>query len=71
MAYVITRRDEDGTWYACSGTNARITTWSANAQEQMTFETEAYAKTIAANTTAYTKANYPEHIVGPCKVRKL
>ena len=75
MSHVITRRDEDGTWFACSHENGVVRSWADHLQfngpySVAVFHSEAYAQRVAVITTA-SPGGDPDYICGPCKVRKL
>lgn len=71
--FVITKRDEDGTWYACKGAGGIITCWEMpRSFDTLIFHTEAYAQSIANRTTVHIRANAKEgYISGPCRVKEI
>lgn len=75
MPHVITRRDEDGTWFACHHENGRVRSWAdhltfTGPHAVTVFHCEDYARRIAVLTTA-SPGGDPDYICGPCKVKEL
>lgn len=67
--FVITKRDEDGTWYAHNGSRGVINCWTQPRDpEILRFYTREYAQTIANRTTRAIRNDY---ICGPCKVQEV
>lgn len=74
--YIVTMRDEDGTWYLDSALfskdNAPVTSLSSERRDARTFCTEAYAIKVAKMCEARWRAKEAEQFTpprGPFKVR--
>lgn len=69
MAYIITKRDEDGIWFLEAVIDGH-SFWSTQKSDAWRYMTHGYAAKIAARCTRQARA-IPDYFCGPAMVRAV